>query len=211
MPEIKKAIIYAGRKNRPAKKNPMKYITIHETGNYADGADAKAHAYYLRTTTQKTSWHYSVDSKEIYQHLPDNETAFHAGDGADGTGNSQSIGIELCVNYDGNFHDTLENGVWLVRKLMAEHEIPIENVVQHHFWSGKNCPENLRLGGWDEFILRCSQPVTDTPSDWAKDAWSRAIELGVTDGLRPKDNCTREELVTMLYRAGVLEECACQK
>lgn len=41
------------------------------------------------------------------------------------------------------------------------------------------------------------------PSSWAKEAWERAIAAGVTDGLRPQDSCTREEVITMLYRAGV--------
>ena len=40
----------------------------------------------------------------------------------------------------------------------------------------------------------------NTPSDWAKEAWEWAKKDGICDGTRPKDNATREELVTMLYR-----------
>ncbi|MDR7870296.1 MAG: N-acetylmuramoyl-L-alanine amidase [Tissierellaceae bacterium] len=40
----------------------------------------------------------------------------------------------------------------------------------------------------------------DTPSPWAKEAWDWAIKNGITDGTRPKDNATREEIITMLYR-----------
>ena len=39
-----------------------------------------------------------------------------------------------------------------------------------------------------------------TVSDWAKEGWNWAKEKGITDGERPKDNMTREEMVTMLYR-----------
>lgn len=200
--EIKKAILTKSKQNRPGRTNTMEYITIHETGNYALKADAQAHSSYLRTTSAKVSWHYSVDENEIYQHIPDNEVAFHAGT-ADG--NNRSIGIEICVNADGNFNDACTNAIWLTRKLMAEHNIPIENVVQHNHWNGKNCPENLRLGGWSDFIARCAQPDREVPSDWAKEAWEKATLLKITDGLRPHDPCTRQEIVTMLYRAGALK------
>ncbi len=43
-------------------------------------------------------------------------------------------------------------------------------------------------------------------SDWAKTAWEAAQEKNVTDGTRPQSACTREEVITMLYRAGALEE-----
>ena len=40
----------------------------------------------------------------------------------------------------------------------------------------------------------------DKPSIWAKEAWEWAKKEGITDGTRPKDTPTREELVTMLHR-----------
>lgn len=40
----------------------------------------------------------------------------------------------------------------------------------------------------------------NTPSDWAKEAWEWAKKEGITDGTRPKEPATREEIVTMLYR-----------
>ena len=199
--EIKEKLLSAERTNRPGGENTMEYITIHETGNYAKGADAKAHSDYLRTTGNKVSWHYSVDEGEVWRHLPDDEIAYHAGSSE---GNRRSIGVEICVNYDGNFNRACENAAELVRYLMAKHGIPIENVVQHNRWNGKNCPANLRLGGWDEFIEKCRRKPADAPSDWAKEAWESAVACGITDGLRPHDPCTREELVTMLHRAGVV-------
>ena len=38
------------------------------------------------------------------------------------------------------------------------------------------------------------------PSAWAKEAWEWAKRVGITDGTNPKDNATRQEVVTMLYR-----------
>lgn len=42
--------------------------------------------------------------------------------------------------------------------------------------------------------------ATDEPSHWATIPWDWATQAGITDGTRPKDTTTREELVTMLYR-----------
>ena len=95
-----------GRKNRPGYPMTPKYITIHETGSFGKGANAKAHAKYIKSddaANRPASWHFTVDDTEIYQHLPLNENGWHAGDGESGIGNRQSIGIEICVNSDGNF------------------------------------------------------------------------------------------------------------
>ncbi len=126
-------IISDGRKNRPGRDtNPDAWITIHETANTAAGADAAAHGDYLDSDAGErdlVSWHYTVDDHAIVQHLPDYETAYHAGDGADGPGNASSIGVELCVNSGGDFAATQANAAALVRLLMAEHGISIDHVV----------------------------------------------------------------------------------
>ena len=158
--EIQTWYIDAGRKNRPGGINPCRYITIHETGNKASGADAEAHGTYLNSSAGEAdlvSWHYTVDDHAIVQHLPDGETAYHAGDGKAGTGNAQSIGIEICVNADGDFAKAKANAAALVRLLMEEHGIPIANVVQHNSWNGKDCPYTIRhtAGAWEAFLALC--------------------------------------------------------
>ncbi|OEH86265.1 hypothetical protein BHU72_12075 [Desulfuribacillus stibiiarsenatis] len=152
--EIVKDFIPVGRKNRPGLAMTPRFITIHDTGNTGTGADAKAHATYLNHPNTGVSWHYTTDSNQIIQHLPTNENGWHAGDGYSGTGNRQSIGIEKCINRDGDFNATVQITQWLVANLMKEHNIPIENVVQHNRWSGKNCPQTLRSqqNGWTNFI-----------------------------------------------------------
>lgn len=146
--------------NRPGGSNPCKYITIHETGNAAKGADAAAHADYLDSDAGErdlVSWHYTVDDLTIVQHLPDYETAYHAGDGKDGPGNATSIGIEICVNAGGDFGAAKANAAALVRLLMEEHGIDIEHVVQHNHWNGKDCPKTIRAttGAWEAFLALC--------------------------------------------------------
>ena len=170
-------IISDGRKNRPGRDtNPGAYITIHETGNAAGGADAAAHGDYLDSDAGErdmVSWHYTVDDHAIVQHLPDYETAYHAGDGKGGPGNAASIAVEICVNAGGDFAQAQANAASLVRLLMAEHSIPLERVVQHHHWNGKDCPKTIRNtpGGWDAFLKLCEgeEPnVSDLDTDVEK-------------------------------------------
>ena len=145
--------ILSSNKNHYTGVNKCKYITIHETGNKNNGANALNHAKYINNGSSAT-WHYTVDDKQIIQHYEDSVQCWHCGDGR-GDGNLNSIGIEMCVNSDGNFNKTIDNTIELVKHLMNKHNIPIENVVQHNKWSGKNCPSNIRSGKpitWNTFI-----------------------------------------------------------
>lgn len=158
--DIQVDYIPKGRKNRPGGTNPDSSITIHETGNFAKNADAAAHASWLKSddaARKYISYHYTVDDHSIVQHLPDNEIAYHAGDGANGPGNTTSIGIEICVNEDGDFERAKANTASLVRLLMAEHGFPLDKVVQHNHWNGKDCPKTIRAtpGGWEAFLDLC--------------------------------------------------------
>jgi N-acetylmuramoyl-L-alanine amidase len=157
---IQTHLIAPGADNRPGGSNPCKYITIHETGNAAKGADAAAHAAYLDSDAGErdlVSWHYTVDDHAIVQHLPDYETAYHAGDGKSGPGNATSIGVEICVNAGGDFEAAKANAAALVRLLMEEHGIHIDHVVQHNHWNGKDCPKTIRAtpGAWEAFLALC--------------------------------------------------------
>ena len=143
-------------RNRPRGKMDARYITIHDTGNSRTGADAEAHSKYLQSTRARirnVSWHFTVDDKEIYQHLPLDEHGWHAGDGRNGPGNRKSIGIEICQNRDGDRRLAELHAAWLVNELLEKEEIFTGNVKQHYNWSGKNCPGILRQGrGWQNFL-----------------------------------------------------------
>lgn len=130
-----------------------KYITIHNTDNENAGADALGHAAYLKGgSAGSTGWHFTVDDKKIVQHIPCNENAYHAADGAYGPGNTTSIGIEICMNSDGDYAKAEANAIELIRYLMQKYNIPLENVVPHKQWYNKNCPSRI-LPRWDAFIL----------------------------------------------------------
>lgn len=153
---IHSAIIQKSPQRRPGIKMSPEYITIHNTGNRDFGATAAMHRNLLSyTTNTDTSWHYTVDDKEVYQHLPLNEIGYHAGDNG-GRGNYQSIGIEICENMDGNYQKSEENGWKLAARLLYEYDLDISRLVTHNYWSGKDCPHNLLNNdygsiGWDKF------------------------------------------------------------
>lgn len=141
MVKMKKQLV-SSRKNTYGEGNPANYITIHETANYDKGADAQAHAN-IQSNGYAATWHWTVDDKEAIQSFPHNVRCWHAGDGK-GKGNYQSIGVEICVNADGDFKQAVENATELVKKIMKDEGVSTSNVVQHNHWSGKNCPANLR-------------------------------------------------------------------
>lgn len=150
--EIKQKLIpKSNRSCRPGIKMTPKYLTIHTTANTSKGANALAHANLQYNGNSRTaSWHYTCDQNNIYQSIPDNEVGWHAGDGR-GPGNMSSIGIEICVNSDGNFANAKANAIQLIRHLMDKHNIPLANVVPHKRWSGKDCPHEI-LPHWNDFI-----------------------------------------------------------
>ena len=135
---IKQKIIPKGRPNRPERALASKKLTIHNTANPAKNANAEGHAKYLVSTTEKKSWHFTCDDTEIFQHLPTNEIGYHAK-----SGNSKSIGIEICENQGINHEDATDNAAKLSAHLLKELGLEVEDVVTHKFWTGKNCPRLL--------------------------------------------------------------------
>lgn len=142
---------------RPGRAMTPQYITIHNTANTNRGAGAVSHAKYLRGAGAKNtvSYHFAVDDHAIVRIIPENEHAWHAGDGANGTGNRKSLAIEICENPESSLAAATENAAELTADLMRRYHIPLANVVQHNHWSGKNCPRRIRAGepyGWDTFL-----------------------------------------------------------
>lgn len=68
-------------------------------------------------------------------------------------GNNNSIGIEMCINEGCDLYLNYLQTARLVARLMDENNLTIDDVKQHHYFSGKNCPETLRRNNlWDYFI-----------------------------------------------------------
>ena len=153
-------------------------ITVHQTGNTSRGANAEMHARFINNGSTST-WHYTVDDKQAIQHFEHNTQCWHAGDGR-GNGNLNSIGVELCINSDGDYNKTIQNGAELVRHLMDTLNLGINDVVQHNYWSGKNCPAQIRAGKngitWAKFkqMVQGASAPKPAPSKPSKPASNNA-------------------------------------
>ena len=83
----------------------IKYIVIHDTGNTSPGANANSHYNYFNGGNRYSSADFFVDDKQAlcvndyYKYY-----TWHCGDGYGkyGITNENSIGIEICINSDGN-------------------------------------------------------------------------------------------------------------
>ncbi len=162
---IKQEFLPIGHKARPGRKMAPQYITVHNTGNSNKGANAAAHSRYLHGGAGgSTGWHYVVDDHAAIQNIPADEVAYHAGDGGNGPGNSTSIGIEICENEDGDLEKAISNAVFLIRQLMEQYDMPLENIVPHRKWNGKYCPRKI-LPRWEAFVKLVAGIYVVQPGD----------------------------------------------
>lgn len=195
----KKQIAY----NRSKRTGPIQHIVIHDTGNTGKGANANAHFNYFNGGDRQSSADFFVDNTQVLQ-VNDYNTYYtwHCGDGAGkyGITNANSIGIEICINSDGNYDVAFQNAVVLTKQLMLELNIPVERVVRHYDASRKNCPASMSADNWALWNTFKAQLQREPNTPWYNDAqwWVKANNI--SDGTRPDDICTRAEVWQMLYR-----------
>ena len=95
-----------------------------------------------------------MDGKTILQ-VNDYHTYYtwHCGDGKGkyGITNQNSVGIEMCINSDGDHNKAFDNLVAVTKHLMQELNIPAERVVRHYDASRKNCPASMNNGTWSKW------------------------------------------------------------
>jgi hypothetical protein len=174
--DIKRLIVSDAVSNRVSygRGNPKNYLTIHQTGNTAAGANAKAHHNLQARSGIGYGWHWQVDDHEAIQTHDHDFKIWHAGDSR-GKGNTESISIEICINLDGDYNKSVENGAKLAAMILKEENIDISKMVQHNYWTGKNCPEQIRAckNGicWSNFVEKVKGYLngSNEPSGWIKD------------------------------------------
>ncbi len=129
------------RHNYTENANTPTYIVIHDTANYNRTAGAWMHYNYFNSENRSASAHFFVDDKTIIQTVKVKDMSWHCGDGGGiyGIRNSNSIGIEICVNQNSDYKTAVANTVDLVKYLMKEYNIKFERVVRHYDASRKMC------------------------------------------------------------------------
>lgn len=172
-----------------ANQNKPKYIVIHDTGNTNPTADADNHASWLNSTPNTgRSAHIFVDDHQAIQIIPFTTPAWHTGKlyiskpKVPDCTNYNSIGIEFCINQDGNLTKTLSNTVNVVAQLMTQFKIPIENVITHQMAAGKECPgtfiKNPSL--YNQFMQSLKQ-VTEEVDQEVANALAYLKKKGITN------------------------------
>lgn len=135
--------------------NTVEYIVIHDTGNQRAGADAMAHYQYYAGGDRDASAHYFVDCRQVVQIIDDSEGSWHSGvkykTYATPISNHNSIGIEMCINSDGDLNETVQNTIDLAAYLLHKYDLSIDRLVRHYDANGKSCPSCLSYGNWSDW------------------------------------------------------------
>jgi N-acetylmuramoyl-L-alanine amidase len=152
--------------NRTIAQNRRKdWIVVHYVGAVST---AENNVDYFFDKNRKSSAHYFVDEKEIWQCVDDSNIAWHVGGAKNyynNCRNQNSIGVEMCCkkNEEGELYideQTVTNTIELVRYLMELYGIDSEHVVRHYDVTGKKCPapfvDNEEL--WTDFQRRLIVP-----------------------------------------------------
>lgn len=144
------------------KGTSIKYIVIHDTGNTSKGADANAHFSFFNSADRQSSAHYFVDDTQVLRIIKDSDKAWHCGDGNGkyGITNENSLGIEICINMNGNFNIAFDKTAELTSFLMKKYNITLENVVRHYDASRKICPNSMSKNNWmlwDDFLTKVNR------------------------------------------------------
>ena len=124
-----------------------KYIVIHETANTSKGANSMAHLNYWNTNSAaNSSAHFVVDDKQIIQ-LGEFENGkcfkmWHVGNnqGKSDISNDNAIGIEICVNSDGDYTKAWQNAIELTKYILEKTGLTVAAVKRHYDAWGKHCP-----------------------------------------------------------------------
>lgn len=212
--------------------NNIAFIVIHYTGN--DGDKDENNGKYFENNVTKTSAHYFVDDDSITQSVPDNYIAYHCGTTGKykhaKCRNTNSIGIEICDDVKNGVvypsEKTIQNTLELTEYLMKKYNIPAERIIRHYDVTGKLCPaywvddskwksefwNKIQEGEDDmtkEEVIKIIQEYETSKEkkpveSYAESAWKKAKAKKVIDGTKPKSPATREQVVTILDRLGLL-------
>ena len=143
-------------KRRTGKALTPTTLTIHSTGNLKSTAQNERD-YLASTSNDNTAgFHIVVDEKQAIKAIPFNEVAYHSGTQK---GNYSSIGLEICES--GNREKTLQKAIEVTAYILKQYGWTVNQLRQHNYWNGKNCPRILRdTGKWKWFVEEVRKQMT---------------------------------------------------
>lgn len=204
--------------NITPRNTTIEYIIIHDTGNTSKGANAYAHFNYFNSRNRNSSADCFVDSENIL--FVNNYTKYytwHCGDGKgkNGISNKNSIGIELCINSDGNYEKAFLNLILATAKTAMSLGIDDKNILRHFDVSGKICPQSMKDNDWEKWkvfkkeVKRKMNEIEtfkDIENHFAKNHINKLLSYGIVNGdgdgnFRPDDYATRGEIAVIVANA----------
>lgn len=164
------------------------YITVHNTAN---DASAENEIKYMISNDNQVSFHYAVDDKEVVQGILTSRNTWHAGDGANGTGNRKSIAVEICYSKSGGdrFVKAEKKAAELIAELLHSWDLGLDRVKKHQDWNGKYCPHRTLDMGWDRFLKMVEQAyngqeITNTVTTSSSEKVDQILHVGSKVELR---------------------------
>lgn len=197
----------------PARAELLKLLGVNNNSNswQRDNIDVCVHGFIGKLAD---------GSIATVQTLPWNHRGWHAGNGTTGkSANDSHISFEICedgLKDEKYFMAVMDEAMSLCALLCEEYALdPIKDdvIISHHEGYKQGIASNhgdidhwLKLHGktmgwFRQGVKHKMEQNINKPHEWAEEAWVWAKNKGITDGTRPRDLCSREELVTMLYRA----------
>ncbi len=196
------------------KLQSVKQIVVHWVGNA--NSTAIANRNYFESLKDKhiyASSQYIVGlNGEIIRCVPENEVAYHAGNG---TVNRNSIGIETChPDWEGKFNENTYNSlVELCADICKRYNLTIDCIIRHYDVTGKECPryyvrnEKEWIKFKNDVAKRIGQATTNVAVQEVK---------GVDEPVRKYKNGSTKEIIyadtALTKQIGSLspyEECDC--
>lgn len=205
----------------PYEMKPEFYV-VHNTDNDASASNEIA---YMKRRPEKVSFHYAIDDVEVVQGIPENRSAWHAGDGRDGDGNRCGIGVEICYSlHGGERFDLAEiNAAKFIAQGLHAKGWGTERVKRHYDFDGKNCPARTMEKGWLRFLgmiqaelnnintieeeedMKKFNTIEEIP-EWGKATIQRLVDNGLLkgtgEGLGISEDMLR--ILVILDRANVI-------
>lgn len=206
------------RSNQKRAPSQVTTFTQHETANFNNGANADMHKRWLHSGAggSYVGFNFAVDDKTIIQLTPLDEITWAAGTPG---GNLTSDHSELCVNGDGNHVKARRNAAALAAGVLKARGLPVEKLIQHNVWYGKDCPYLLRRNGlWDktfvpmvrEFYSGASDAIPTPRPEPAKPSGKRTFALRFDTYVRSSpgfwNTDKNEQNVIKLLKAGTKGE-----
>ncbi|MED4749969.1 N-acetylmuramoyl-L-alanine amidase [Brevibacillus choshinensis] len=174
---------------RPGTRITPRGLVIHWTANEGKGANAVANRNYFNKPTTEASAHYCVDDQQIIRCLPENEMGYHVGaksykpealKGLSPYPNNCTIGIEMCVNSDGDFKKMFQNTLELAADILKRYGWSVDRLWRHFDITGKNCPAYFVT---DSFAKRFTGRLSAEQA-WAK--FKEDVQKLLTENSQPE-------------------------